>query len=217
MAVVTAARAAHEILRFTRGTPSQDNLRDLRQAIRAMGRLAPAEHHLDIVTAHDEIGNAAEELAAARRDFPARRAALTHIGTALDQAEKVMLALDPAAASPFRPTDIPAAPEDIKASAVAYNAGCFTDWYAETRTIQAGTPAVRVHCRSDHRTGRIITAVITAGVDTTDGFVAAHPPVAHTFTRLDGRLNAADNARRAIAVRLSFPGLPIEWTNDTRV
>ncbi|MBL1086863.1 hypothetical protein JK359_33700 [Streptomyces actinomycinicus] len=217
MAVVTAARAAHEILRFARTTPSQDNLRDLRQALRAMGRLAPAEHHLDIVTVHDEIAGAAEELVSARRDFTARRAALAYIDAALNQAEKVMLTLDPAAASPFRPTDIPATPEDITASAIAYNAACFTDWYAEIRSIKDGTPAVRVHCRSDHRTGRTITAVITAGVDTTDGFVAAHPPVAHTFTRLDGRETPADNARRAIAARLSFPGIPIEWTSDHHV
>jgi hypothetical protein len=33
-----------------------------------MRRLAPAEHHLNIVTAHDEIDDAAEELAAAHPD-----------------------------------------------------------------------------------------------------------------------------------------------------
>ncbi|MFD6194365.1 hypothetical protein [Streptomyces sp. NPDC060275] len=128
-----------------------------------------------------------------------------------------MLALDPAAASPFRPTDIPAAPEDIRASAVAYNAACFDDWYADTRSIKAAAPTVRIHCNADHRTGRIITAVITAGVRTADGFVAAHPPVAHSFTRLDGRLTPADNARRAMAARLRFPGLPVEWTDGRRV
>jgi hypothetical protein len=47
--------------------------------------------------------------------------------------------------------------------------------------------------------------------------VAGHPPVAHTFTRLDGRLTAEDNAQRASAVRMSFPGLPIEWTAGSRL
>lgn len=47
--------------------------------------------------------------------------------------------------------------------------------------------------------------------------MAAHPPVAHFLNRLDGRLTPADNARRAMAARLRFPGLPVEWTDDRRV
>ena len=62
------------------------------------------------------------------------------------------------------------------------------------------------------------TVVIAVGVDTVGGLVAAHPPRrAHTFTLLGDRLAAADNALRAIAARPNFHGLPVKWTDDTRV
>ncbi|WP_127357650.1 hypothetical protein [Actinacidiphila soli] len=81
---------------------------------------------------------------------------------------------------------------------------------------------VLVHCTSDHRTGREITARISAGVRTEMGWVDAHPPLVLRFQRLDGRRDAADNARRLLwrknpAKRyLAVTDVPVKFCNHPR-
>ncbi|MET8768227.1 hypothetical protein [Streptomyces sp. NPDC004658] len=216
MAVITAARAAYEILRYARRTPAQDDLRDLRGALLALGPTAPTDINLDVITAHDELGEAADDLKNARdrRDFTARRAALRRLDEVFTSIEKIILTIDPTADRPLELEDIPATAADIVSSTLGYNAAYRDDPEVGVASVEKGTPTVRVHCRSDSKLGRMITAVITAGVNTAAGFVPAHPPVARTFTRRDGRLNAAETARRALRARMTFVAVPVQWIND---
>jgi hypothetical protein len=216
MAVVTAARAAHEVLSSARRTPAQDDLRELRHALLALVPTAPGEYHLDIVTVHDCLDVAAQALEAARRDFTARRAALRTLDHVLADAERIILALDPTAATPLQLEDLPATADDITVSTLAYNTPHPDDRPEDAAPTRGGTPVVRVTCRSDSKLGRRITAVITTGVESGGRFWPAHPPVARSFHRRDGRLSAAETARRALAARLAFIAAPVRWIDDRR-
>ncbi|MEV8396679.1 hypothetical protein [Streptomyces niveus] len=218
MAVVTAARPAHEALIHARFTASAENLSDLTRALLTMGRSAPAEQHLPITTVHALVEDAAEALAEALSSntpgtFTAKKAARARVAEALDSAEHVIRAVDPSAARPFRGTDMPVTLKDIVRSALAYNPADLPT--AQALAFAGGQAAVLVYCRSDNGTGRRITAVIGSGIDTAEGWIPAHPPLACTFTRVNGRKDAADNARRVLAARI-VAEVPVRWVNDPR-
>jgi hypothetical protein len=146
-------------------------------------------------------------------------AAEKQLDAAVQDAERVILAIE-ATAARFRGTDMPVTPEAITAAAVAYaKARASAD---ELHAISQGTPTVLVHCTSDHRTGREITARISAGVRTRLGRADAHPPIVLRFQRLDGRITAADNARRLLWRKnptkryLAVTDVPVEFYNDPR-
>ncbi|EST18061.1 hypothetical protein [Streptomyces roseochromogenus] len=113
---------------------------------------------------------------------------------------------------------MPTTADSIRAAVIAHQ----TPW-TETelerlileQNVDMGTPAVRIQCRKDTKTGRRITAIIASGIRTMTGqFLPAHDAIIQTFARVDGRLDAATNARRVLARRLALPAdLPVSWEN----
>jgi hypothetical protein len=129
------------------------------------------------------------------------------------RAGAVILAIEPHAKQ-MRGTDMPTTADDIRAAARAYNA--VDGAPEELSAIETGTPTVRVWCNSDSGTGWNVTAHFTAGVDTPLGHIPSHPPIVLRFRKFDGRLNAADNARRVLHPKRLRVDVPVQFLNDPR-
>ncbi|MFG2408698.1 hypothetical protein ACGFR8_31025 [Streptomyces brevispora] len=150
---------------------------------------------------------------ASARNLRDRAAANLLVRAAIDTARSAILTIAPHAAR-MHGTDLPATAEEIRAAALAYND--IDGSHEELSDIKAGTPSVRVHCRSDTGTGWTVIAVITAGVDSRFGHIPAHPPIIVKFRKIDGRLNAAENARRVFGARFRVD-VPVTYVADRRV
>lgn len=219
------AYAAHEAAGFALLRPNPEEITSLRRQLRALHPEAPAVPHPGLLAADATLKSADEAATAARMLTGTVRtravgAAGDQLRTAVQQATRAILAIEPTAAR-FRGTDLPVTPETITAAALAYIKA-----EAEPEEIEAigqGTPMVLVRCRSDHKLGREITARITAGVRTTQWWMEAHPPLILRFRRPDGRLSAADNARHLLwredpARRyLAVTDVPVDFCNDPRI
>lgn len=138
----------------------------------------------------------------------------------MERARAVILAVEPHAKQ-MRGTDMPVTADDIRAAARAYNAvGGAPE---ELSAIETGTPTVQVWCRNGPGLGREVIVHITAGVRADIGHIPAHSPIVLRFRRLDGRMNAAENARRLLwrvtpAKRyLRVEDVPVEFLQDSRV
>lgn len=201
-----AALAAHETAVENTFTPGPADLRRLLDHLLALGPTAPADLHLLLLDAHGAVEDARDTLTAAR-GLQARNAAFAQVVAAVQGARAAILALAPHA-DRMHGTDLPATADDVRAAALAYNA--VEGAPEELAAARAGTPTVRVHCRSDTGTGWNVTARITAGVDSPLGHIPAHPPVVVTFRKRDGRLDAAANARRVIGALFQV-GIPVEY------
>ncbi|WP_371605010.1 hypothetical protein OG345_42085 (plasmid) [Streptomyces sp. NBC_01220] len=147
------------------------------------------------------------------RNLRDRAAANLLVRASIDTARAAILAMAPHAAR-MHGTDLPATADDIRAAALAYNA--VDGSHEELTEIQAGTPSIRVHCRSDSGTGWTVTAVITAGVDTRFGHIPAHPAIIVKFRKTDGRRDAAENARRIFGARFRVD-VPVTYVANRRV
>ncbi|MEU1275637.1 hypothetical protein [Streptomyces sp. NPDC005799] len=206
------ALAAYESATHAALSSAPRDLEDLAHHLLALGKVAPTAQHLEIVEAQGDVEEAWEALRAAR-GLTARNAAFDKARTAVERARAVILAVAPHAHR-MHGTDVPATAEEIRAAARAYNAVGSTP--EELSAVETGTPQVRVHCASDNGTGWKVTATITAGVDTPLGFIPAHPPLAETFRKRDGREDATVNARRVIGA-LFRVAVPVEYALDRRV
>ncbi|MFF4902335.1 hypothetical protein [Streptomyces sp. NPDC001068] len=203
-----AALAAYEA---TVCATAPRDLEDLGRHLLTLGKHAPSEHHLAIVDAKDAVEDAWESLRTAG-DLRARNAAHDQARAAVEQARAVILAVAPHAHR-MHGTDLPSTAEEIRTAAVAYNA---VDGTAEELTAaETGTPLVRVQCSSDSGTGWNVTATITAGVDTPQGFIPAHPAIVAKFRKRDGREDAAANARKVIGALFSV-AVPVEYVRRSQ-
>ncbi|MEU6680853.1 hypothetical protein [Streptomyces sp. NPDC046925] len=219
------AYAAHEAAGFALLHPVPEEIASLRRHLRALHPEAPTAPHPGLLAADAALKSAAEAATTARALTGVARtcavgAAGDQIRAAVQQAARAICTVEPTAAR-FRGTDMPVTPETITAAALAYIRA-----EAEPEEIEAigqGTPMVLVRCSSDRKLGWEITARITAGVRTAQWWMEAHPPLVLRFRRLDGRLGAADNARRLLwrknpAKRyLAVTDVPVEFCNDPRV
>ncbi|GBQ04365.1 hypothetical protein SSP531S_58590 [Streptomyces spongiicola] len=178
--------------------------------------LVPAHTAVEDATAAVEAADTLEGLAGVQ----ASKAAHDQAYAAIDQARAAILAIEPTAKQ-MRGTDMPVTPDAIRAAARAYLA--VNGHPEELTAIDTGTPTVQVWCRSSGGLGREVIAIITAGVRADIGHIPAHPPIVLRFRRLDGRLNAAENARRLLwratpAKRyLRVEDVPVEFLQDSRV
>ncbi|QOV40230.1 hypothetical protein IM697_18590 [Streptomyces ferrugineus] len=203
-----AAMAAYEATMFCTGPR---DLEDLAHQLLALGKVAPTAHHLEVGEAHADVEGAWEALRTAP-DRQARTTAHDKARAAVERARAVILAVAPHAHR-MHGTDVPGTAEEIRAAAVAYNAVGSTP--EELSAVETGTPQVRVRCSSDSGTGWKVTATITAGVDTPQGFLPAHPAIVEKFRKRDGREDAAANARRVIGA-LFRVNVPVEYVRSSR-
>ncbi|MER5222902.1 hypothetical protein [Streptomyces flaveus] len=167
---------------------------------------------LELTEAHADVEEAWEALRAAR-GLTARNDANQKVRAAVERARAVILALEPHAKQ-MHGTDMPTIAEEIRAAARAYNAVDSTP--EELSAIETGTPTVRVWCSNDSGTGWNVTAHITAGIDSPQGHIPAHPPIVLHFRRRDGCLNAADNARKVLHPKRLRVDVPVQFLNDPR-
>ncbi|MFF0698391.1 hypothetical protein ACFYU4_37875 [Streptomyces tendae] len=204
-----AALAAHE------ATMLCDSPRDFAYLARhliTLGKVAPAEHRPAVDEAHAAVEGAWEALRTAH-GLTARNAAHDAARASIEQTRAAILAVAPHAPR-MHGTDMPATAAEIRAAVLAFNA---VDGSQEELSATAtGTPVIRVHCRSDSGTGWTATAVITAGMETAVGHVPAHPAIVVKFRKRDGRLNAAENARRILGPRFRV-AVPVDFVLDRRV
>ncbi|MFC7887240.1 hypothetical protein ACFUVV_35890 [Streptomyces sp. NPDC057376] len=203
------ALAAHEACGFGR-TPR--DLADLAGHLLVLGKVTPAEHRPAVEEAHAAVEGAWEALRTAH-SLTARNAARDRGRASVEQARAAILAVAPHAHR-MHGTDMPATAEDIRAAVLAYNAAEGTP--EELSAAATGTPVIRVHCRSDSGTGWTATAVITAGMESSVGHVPAHPPIVVEFRKRDGRLDAAENARRILGPRFRA-AVPVDFVLDRRL
>ncbi|MEV8344489.1 hypothetical protein [Streptomyces niveus] len=187
---------------------SPRGLDDLTRHLRAVGKAAPAPHHLEILEAQADVEEAWEALRTAG-NLRARNAAHDQARAAVERARAVILAVAPHAHR-MHGTDVPGTAEEIRAAAVAYNAVGSTA--EELSAVETGTPQVRVRCSSDSGTGWNVTATIAAGVDTPLGFLPAHPAIVQTFRKRDGKKDAAANARKAYGALFRVT-VPVEYVS----
>lgn len=213
-----AALVAYESARDASLSVSPRELDDLAAHLIALGPAAPAGLHTELVDAHGDIEEAREALRTAR-SLTSRNAAIDQARAAVERARAVILAIEPHAKQ-MRGTDMPVTADDIRAAARAYNAvGGAPE---ELSAIETGTPAVQVWCRNGPGLGREVIVHITAGVRADIGHIPAHSPIVLRFRRLDGRMNAAENARRLLwrvtpAKRyLRVEDVPVEFLQDSR-
>ncbi|QKV90365.1 hypothetical protein HUT19_41215 [Streptomyces sp. NA02950] len=219
------AYAAHEALAFAQLTPSTDRLDNLHRHMTALEPDVPPNMRLLMLTVASALAAASEATAKAgslsgrdRTRAYAEARELTEL--ALRDAEELILAIEPTAAR-FRGIDMPVTPETITAATLAY--AKVTASTEEVEAIRRGTPVVRVWCSSDKQQGKRITARISAGVHTDSGWQDAHPPILYHFWRVDGRRDAAANARQRLWRRnparryLAVTDVDVEFCNDPRV
>ncbi|MFI7415277.1 hypothetical protein ACIBU0_42255 [Streptomyces sp. NPDC049627] len=204
-----AALAAYEA---TVLCTSPRDLDDLARHLHAVGKVAPTAHHREILEAQADVIEGAWEALRAAGNLRARNAAHDQARAAVERAREVILAVAPHAHR-MHGTDMPSTAEEIRAAAVAYNAVGSTA--EELSAVETGTPLVRVRCSSDSGTGWKVTATITAGVDTPQGFLPAHPAIVETFRKRDGREDAAANARRVIGAMFRV-AVPVEYVRSSR-
>ncbi|MFK0159069.1 hypothetical protein ACIQVK_44245 [Streptomyces sp. NPDC090493] len=204
-----AALAAYEA---TVCATSPRDLDDLARHLHAVGKAASTAHHREILEAQADVIEGAWEALRTAGDLRARNAAHDMARTAVERARAVILAVAPHAHR-MHGTDVPSTAEEIRAAAVAYNAVGSTA--EELSAVETGTPRVRVRCSSDSGTGWQVTATITAGVDTPQGFLPAHPAIVEKFRKVDGREDAAANARRVIGA-LFRVAVPVEYVRSSR-
>ena len=210
-AALFSALAAHEVAALATPSTPRD-LDDLARHLLALGKVAAPAYHLAIVEAHADVEEAREALHTAH-SLQARHTAYRRVRAAVEQARTVILAVAPNAGR-MHGTDMPATADAIRAAARAYNAvACAPE---ELSAIETGTPAVHVACQSDTGDGWLVTARITAVVDTPLGRCPAHPPIVVKFRKQDGRLDAAVNARRVLGDRFRVE-VPVTITLDRRV
>lgn len=214
-----AALAAYEAARDASLSVSPRELDDVAAHLIALGPAAPADHHLELVDAHGDIEDALEALRTAR-SLTSRNAAFDQARAAVERARAVILAIEPQAKQ-MRGTDMPVTADDIRTAARAYNAvGSAPE---ELSAIEIGTPTVQVWCRNGPGLGREVIVHITAGVRADIGHIPAHPPIVLRFRRLDGRMNAVENARRLLwrvtpsKRYLRVEDVPVEFLQDSRV
>lgn len=204
-----AALAAYEACGFGR-TPR--DLDDLARHLITLGKVAPVEHRPAVDEAHAAVEGAWEALREAH-GLTARTAAHKAARASIEQAREAILTVAPHARR-MHGTDMPATAEEIRAAVLAYNAAEGTP--EELSAAATGTPVIRVYCRSDSGTGWTASAVITAGMETAVGHVPAHPPIVVKFRKRDGRLDAAENARRILGPRFRV-AVPVDFISDRRV
>ncbi|MFJ4084969.1 hypothetical protein ACIP2Z_39250 [Streptomyces iakyrus] len=204
-----AALAAYEA---TVLCTSPRDLDDLARHLHAVGKAAPTAHHREVLEAEADVVEGAWESLRTAGNLRARNAANDKARAAVERARAAILAVAPHAHR-MHGTDLPSTAEEIRAAAVAYNAVGSTP--EELSAVETGTPQVRVRCSSDSGTGRKVTATITAGVDTPQGFLPAHPAIVETFHRRDGREDAAANARKVIGA-LFRVAVPVEYVRKSR-
>ncbi|MGV9509377.1 hypothetical protein ACWDQZ_27630 [Streptomyces tendae] len=204
-----AALAAHEACGFGR-TPR--DLDDLARHLITLGKVAPAEHRPAVDEAHAAVEGAWEALRKAH-GLTARNAAHDAARASIKQARAAILAVAPHAHR-MHGTDMPTTAEEIRAAVLAYNAAEGAP--EELSAAATGTPLIRVYCRSDSGTGWTASAVITAGMETAAGHIPAHPPIVVEFRKRDGRLDAAENARRILGPRFRV-AVPVDFVLDRRV
>ncbi|CAL9326734.1 hypothetical protein [Streptomyces sp. SudanB91_2054] len=208
-APLLTALAAHEACGFGR-TPR--DLDDLARHLITLGKVAPAEHRPAVAEAHAAVESAGEALRKAH-GLTARNAAHDAARASVEHARAAILAVAPHAHR-MHGTDMPSTAEEIRAAVLAYNAAEGTP--EELSAAATGTPVIRVHCRSDSGTGWTASAVITAGMETAVGHIPAHPPIVVEFRKRDGRLDAAENARRILGPRFRV-AVPVDFVSDRRV
>ncbi|MBZ6253671.1 hypothetical protein KVH27_35570 [Streptomyces olivaceus] len=202
------ALAAYEACGFGR-TPR--DLADLIRHLLTLRKVSPPEHHRAVVDAQIAVDDAWEALRTAH-SLTTRNAAHEAARAAIEQARAAILAVAPHARR-MHGTNMPATAEEIRAAVLAYNAAEGAP--EELSAAAAGTPVIRVHCRSDSGTGWTATAVITAGMDSSVGHIPAHPPIVVEFRKRDGRQDAAENARRILGPRFSV-AVPVDYVLDRR-
>lgn len=205
-----AALAAYEATMLCNGPRDLD---DLARHLHAVGKAAPTAHHREILEAQADVIEGAWEALRTAGNLRARNAAHDKARAAVERARSVILDVAPHAHR-IHGTDMPATADTIRAAARAYNAVGSTP--EELSAIESGMPTVRVWSRSDSGTGWDITARITAGVDSPLGHIPAHPPLVVTFRRVDGREDAATNARKVLGPRVSVD-VPVQYCEDSRV
>ncbi|MFJ4880122.1 hypothetical protein ACIP93_33610 [Streptomyces sp. NPDC088745] len=206
-----AVLAAHEAVRDASLSPSPRDLRTVIRHLETLPLAAPVSLHREIREAQNAVEEAWEAMFAPRARAT-RNAAHDKARTAIERARAVTLAVAPNACQ-MRGTDMPATAEEIRTAALAYNT--VEGSPEELSAAETGTPTVRVHCRSDTGTGWTVTARITAGVDSPLGHIPAHPPIVVKFRKVDGRLDAAANARRVFGA-LFRVDVPVEYVADRR-
>ncbi|MFE9993462.1 hypothetical protein [Streptomyces avermitilis] len=207
-----AALAAYESARDAALSVSPRELDDVAAHLIALGPATPAGLHPELTEAHADIEDAREALRTAH-SLTSRNAAFDQARDAVKRVRAVILAIEPHAKR-MHGTDMPTTADDIRAAARAYNAVGSTP--EELSAIETGTPTVRVRCNSDSGTGWNATAHFTAGVDTPLGHIPAHPPIVLRFRKSDGRLNAADNARRVLHPKRLRVDVPVHFLSDPR-
>ncbi|PNG17012.1 hypothetical protein [Streptomyces cahuitamycinicus] len=206
-----AALAAYEAATHAALGSAPRDLADLARHLFTLGKFAPPEHHLEIVETHSAVEEAWDALRRARCLID-RNAAHDKARAAVERAREAIVAVA-SRAHRMHGTDLPGTAEEIRNAALGYNAVDATS--EELSAVTTGTPTVRVHCRSDSGTGWTVTATITAGVDSPIGHIPAHPPIALTFRKRDGRHDAAENTRRMFG-RLFRVDVPVTYDLDPR-
>ncbi|MGW2243477.1 hypothetical protein, partial [Streptomyces hirsutus] len=220
-----AAHAAYEATTDASLHLRPEDLRYLTRHLLTLATTAPTGMHTALTDAHATTEDAADAVAAADaleglQGVKASAAADKRARAAIEQARAAILAVEPAAAQ-MRGTDMPVTPDTIRAAAHAYLA--VNGIAEEHAAIEDGRPTVQVWCSNGAGLGWEVTATITAGVRSTIGHVPAHPPIVLRFRRLDGRLSAAENARRLLwrvnpAKRyLRVEDVEVEFLQDSRV
>ncbi|MGA5453850.1 hypothetical protein ACPCVO_45275 [Streptomyces umbrinus] len=207
-----AALAAHESVRDAFLSRALRDLHTVACHLETLPLAAPTGLHSELREARDAVEEVWEALRMAD-SLTTRNAAYDNARTAIERARTVVLAVAPRAHR-MHGTDMPATVEEIRAAALAYNA--VEGAPEELSAVESGTPAVRVHCRSDSGTGWTVTATITAGVGSPVGHIPAHPPIVVKFRKRDGRKDAAENARRMFG-HMFRVAVPVEYVTDRRV
>ncbi|MER6616357.1 hypothetical protein [Streptomyces xantholiticus] len=199
------ALAAYEAVSDASLSESPRDLHTLACHLETLPLAAPASLHMELRAARDAAEEAWESLRTAE-GLTSRTAARDKARAAIEQARAAVLAVEPRAKQ-MRGTYVPATAEEIRTAARAYMATMGTP--DERAAIETGTPSVRVDCRKTLK-GEHVFVRITAVVDSPIGRIPAHPPVTLHIPRQDGRLNAADNARKALDNRFRVD-VPVEY------
>ncbi|ANZ13349.1 hypothetical protein ACH4YO_40590 [Streptomyces noursei] len=206
------ALAAYEAIRDASLSESPRDLHTIACHLETLPLAAPAGLHPELRAARDATEEAWEALRTAE-GLASRTAARDKARAAIERARAAVLAVEPRAEQ-MRGTYVPATAEEIRTAARAYMATMGTP--DERAAIETGTPSIRVDCRPVLPTGKQVFVRITAVVDSPMGRIPAHPPLIVRIARLDGRLNAADNARKALN-HLFRVEVPVEYAGLSQV
>lgn len=207
-----AALAAYEAVRDASLSESPRDLHTVACHLETLPLAAPVGLHPKLRAARDAAEEAWEGLRTVE-GRTSRAAARDKARAAIERARAAILAVEPRAEQ-MRGTYVPATAEDIRAATRAYLATLGTP--EELAAIETGTPSIRVDCCPTLPTGKQVFVRITAGVDSPMGRIPAHPPVTQHTPRLDGRLNAEDNARKALH-HLFRVDVPVQYAGLRRV